>query len=119
MSHTALKDLPFIRSATINVGAHWYNLGIYFGLSTNFLDELRTKFRQDSDRCLTAVLAEWLKNFTSRTGPPTWRGVVIAVASRVGGDNPAEARKIAKNFRSKYCVGCKEMDLLTRCVKCS
>ena len=95
----ALTDLPFIRMATNNVGSHWYNLGIYFQLPTNFLDEIRGKFRQNADRCLTAVLGEWLKNPSSDS--PSWRTVVAAVASRVGGDNPAEARKIARNYTSK------------------
>ncbi len=85
--------------ATINVGSHWYNLGIYFHLPTNSLDEFRSKFRQNANRCLTAVLGEWLKNPTNETA--SWRAVVAAVASRVGGDNPAEARKIARNYTSE------------------
>lgn len=53
---------------------------------------------------MIAVLAEWLKNPSPRTGPPTWKKVVVAVASRVGGDNPSEARRIGKNFKRTYVV---------------
>ena len=85
----------------VNVSAQWYNIGIHFGISTDVLDNIRTKNRQDSDRCLTYVIAEWLKNWKPKFGAPSWRRVVIVVASRVGGDNPAEARKIAQNYKSE------------------
>ena len=84
----------------INVSAHWYNIGIHFGLSTNTMDKFRSRNRQDSDKCLTCVIVEWLKNFREKHGVPTWKKVIIAVSSRVGGDNPAEACRIAKNYKS-------------------
>ena len=77
----------------------WYNIGIGFGISTSKLEEFRSKYR-DPDRCLTCVLVEWIKNPNPKYAPPTWRKLVIAVASRVGGDNPALARKIAM----KQCI---------------
>lgn len=30
--------------------------------------------------------------------PPTWREVVVAIAKKSGGENPAEAERIAKLF---------------------
>ena len=73
----------------------WYNIGIGFGISTSKLEEFRSKHRGDPDRCLTCILAEWIINCNPKYAPPTWRKLVIAVASRVGGDNPALARKVA------------------------
>lgn len=94
-----LKDLPYIRMAMINVSSHWYNIGIHVGIPTGTLDKFRSKNRNDPDNCLTCVLAEWLKNCSERWGPPTWRKVIIAVSSRVGGDHPAQACKIAKEYK--------------------
>lgn len=93
--------------AMINVTSHWYNIGIHFGIPTGTLDKFRSKNRNDPDNCLTCVLAEWLKNCNQRSGYPTWRKVVIAVSSRVGGDHPAQASKIAKEYQGNrlyiYC----------------
>ena len=85
----------------INVSTHWYNIGIHFHISPSTLDKFRSKNRHNSDNCLTCVLVEWLNNWNRKYGPPTWRKVVIAVASRVGGDNPAEASRIGHQYRSK------------------
>ncbi len=87
--------------AMINVSVRWYNIGVHFGLPINTLDSFRSKNRNDSDKCLTCVIAEWIKNFPKKQGLPTWRKVAIAVSSRVGGDNPSEACKIAKEYASK------------------
>lgn len=100
--HLAMKDLPKIRMAMINVSTHWYNIGIHFGISTSTMDKFRTKNRNDPDNCLTSVIVEWLKNYNERRGPPTWRKVVIAVSSRVGGDHPAEANRIAREYRGMF-----------------
>ena len=94
-SFSALKDLPYIRMAMINVSSHWYNIGIHFGIQTGILDKFRSKNRNDPDNCLTCVLVEWLKNSVH----PTWRKVVIAVSSRVGGDHPAQASRIAREYK--------------------
>ena len=94
--HTEMKDLPYIRAALINVSAEWYNIGVHFKIHVNILDQIKKENRSDCDRCLTAMIAEWLKS--NRGDPPTWKKVVAAIASRVGGDNPSEARKIAKDY---------------------
>ena len=94
--HTEMKDLPYIRAALINVSAEWYNIGVHFKIHVNILDQIKRENRSDCDRCLTAMIAEWLKS--NRGDPPTWKKVVAAIASRVGGDNPSEARKIAEDY---------------------
>ena len=48
-------------------------------------------------RAMKAVIIEWLKkNYdTTRFGPPTWKALVVAVANPLGGNNKAEAERIA------------------------
>ena len=79
----------------VEVCARWYNIGVQFGISVNTLDKIHGENRRDLDRCLTLVIGEWLKNSKCCT----WRKVIIALSSRVGGDNPALAYKIAKNYQ--------------------
>ncbi len=76
----AVKDLPKIRMAMINVSAKWYNIGIHFCIPTSVMDKIRSKNKRDPDNCLTSVIVEWLRNYSERRGPPTWRKVVIAVS---------------------------------------
>lgn len=94
-----LKDLPYIRMAMVDVASHWYNIGIHFGIPTGKMDEIRSKNRNDPDFCLTSILVVWLRTHNLKLGPPTWRKVVIAVSSRVGGDHPSLASKIAKEYK--------------------
>ena len=97
-----VKDLPYVRTSLIGVSAQWYNIGVHFRIDTNRLDEIKKKNRRDCDRCLTAMVAEWLKSNSPRTGPPTWRTVVIAIAAQVGGNNPREAEEVAKHYSSTF-----------------
>ena len=46
-------------------------------------------------------MVEWLQNWNQKYGHPTWRKVVIAVASKVGGDNPAEAYRIGQQYKGE------------------
>ena len=93
-----IKHLPYVRAAMIGVSSNWYMIGIHFGLKPNILDKIQSENRRDTDRCLTAMIAEWLVNSIS---PPTWRKVVIAIASKVGGDNPSEAQRIVEQHQGK------------------
>jgi hypothetical protein len=90
-----LSNLGELRVAVYSLTSKWHNLGIGFGISTSKLEEFRSKYRGDPDRCLTCILAEWIRNCNPKYAPPTWKKLVIVVASRVGGDNPKLAREIA------------------------
>ena len=48
-------------------------------------------------QAMEAVITEWLKmNYnTTEVGPPTWKALVAAVANSLGGNNKAEAERIA------------------------
>ena len=82
----------------IKVAVKWYNIVLQLGVDMSILDEIRSAHRGDSNRCLTRTIWEWLKN----SSKCTWRKVVIAVSARVGGDNPALARDIAKECKGEY-----------------
>ena len=98
-----LNHLRELRLAVCSLTARWYNMGISLGISTGKLEEFRIKYR-DPDRCLTCVLAEWITNCNPTHAPPTWRKLVIAVASRVGADNPSLARRIAmQKYTCRLC----------------
>ena len=99
-----LKDLPLVRKAMVNVSQNWFSIGINFRVPHSKLDDIRRKYRNESERSLNAVLAEWLNNYNPKYGPPTWRSIVATIASRVGGDNPAEAKRIAENYTSEFVV---------------
>ena len=99
---SGLNHLKDLRLAVCSLTARWYNMGVSLGIPSSKLDEFRSKYR-DPDRCLTCTLAEWITNCNQKFAPPTWRKLIIAVASRVGADNPALARRIALQ-QSKLCV---------------
>jgi len=81
--------------AMIDVSVNYYSIGLQLGVDMSKLDKIRAAHRRDSDRCLTLVIGEWLKN----SRKCTWRKVVISVAAKVGGDNPALATKIARECK--------------------
>ena len=82
------------------VSAHWKNVGLNLGLDVADLDRIGQENKRSTDKCLTAVIAEWLKNHPPDC-PPTWRKVCFTVAERIGGDNPSEARRIANEHNSE------------------
>ena len=53
-------------------------------------------------QAMQAVIVEWLnKNYnTARFGPPTWKALVAAVANTLGGNNKAEAERIASKHKA-------------------
>ena len=72
-----------------------------FGIDVAELDKIERENRHNSDRCLTFVIAEWLKNHQP---DPTWRKVCFTLAAQAGGDNPSEAKKIALQWNSEWLV---------------
>ena len=86
--------------AMIDVSGSYRKIGIHFGLSPNVWD----KTYSNDIAGLICVLAEWLNNW-SGYGPPTWKKIVIAVATRSGGDNLCLSDDIAENYLGQYiCV---------------
>lgn len=84
--------MAYIRVAMLAVSTRWKDIGLIFGINITILDKIGKDYRHNSDKRLTYVIAEWLKNHQPE---PTWRKVCHALAAQAGGDNPSEAKRIA------------------------
>ena len=79
-----------------DVLARYYGIGEMLHLPNDKLEETRGQNLSAAD-AMRKVIMEWLKqNYnSSRFGPPTWKALVDAVEHPAGGNNKAEAEKIA------------------------
>lgn len=50
-----------VYKATAKLKPKWRSLGIALELDVYYLDEIESKYKSDLDRCLEAVVREWLK----------------------------------------------------------
>ncbi len=78
----------------VTIKAKFYEFGIGLGLPPGELQAIQ-RGAQHADQGLAEVLLAWLRNVGVFV-PRTWRGLVKAVDSPVGGNNPALAMAIAK-----------------------
>ena len=88
------------RVRVLHLLAHkWNNIGTV--LRVRNLDTIRKKFPTEPQRCLIAMLSDWLNGQydTQRAVPPSWRMVVYALADRGGGDHRQRAEYVAKNHK--------------------
>ena len=78
---------------------NYHTLGIELGLPIQELSKIKKGFPHALDQAFSEMLLIWLKHSynVERYGPPTWRRLVEAVDSEVGGNNHALAKKIASN----------------------
>ena len=90
--HNVLEEVSTLKSS-------YYSLGVALGIHVSELDAVRSQCSHDVQQALTEVLKLWLrKNYsTSNTTPPTWQGLVTAVASPSGGNNRGLAMDIASH----------------------
>ena len=94
---TAEDNVYDVCQEVMEVSAKYYKLGIVLGLPLSELDKIQQGFPRDMDRALIEVITRWLKHSykVDKHGPPSWRKLVEAVDSKVGGDNHSLAKKIA------------------------
>jgi hypothetical protein len=71
-----------VRDLLFNIRQKWYNIGIELGLSTDELDVIESKYKDDPDRCLVEVIKMWLKSIDPF---PTWS--ILACALRANAIN--------------------------------
>ena len=83
-----------------NVLSRYYEIGVRLHLPDDKLKAIK-KISSDAE-AMNEVIVEWLKkNYNSnRFGSPTWKALVDAVGSPSGGNNKAEAEKIASKHRT-------------------
>ena len=91
-------DLPDVLEAVLDIAARWKSLGTALRIRPAEMDTISAIHHNDPTECLRDVLFGWLQQRydTKRFGQPSWRMLCKAVHKRVGGDNPALARKIAE-----------------------
>ena len=85
-----------------NLRAHWYRIGTALRLSEDTLSCIKQKSTDDAE-AMIGVVSDWFKlNYNwKRFGRPSWKHLVKAVGSPIGGDNTALAMKIAEKHREK------------------
>ena len=101
--HTEIEDLRYVVRVLQPLENKWENIGTV--LRVRNLDTIKKKFPTEPQRCLIAMLSDWLNGQydTQRGKPPSWWMVVFALADRGGGDNRQRAEYVAKNHKG-ICV---------------
>ena len=99
-ANTDLDNIGDIMDELKNVLAHYYKIGKRLNLPKDKLKEIRGHNSSEAD-AMNMVIVEWLrKNYDAdRFGPPTWKALVDAVKHRAGGNNRAEAERIASRHK--------------------
>ena len=91
-------DLADVLEAVLDVAERWKLLGAALRIRLTELDRISATHPNGPTECLRDVLNAWLRQLydTKKFGQPTWRLLCQAVHKRIGGNNPALARKIAE-----------------------
>ena len=90
-------DCEDVVEEVLDVAARWKFLGVALRIRPACLDTISSKNHTDPNGSLRDILHAWLRqtNDTMTYGQPSWRMVCQAIHKRVGGNNPALARRIA------------------------
>ena len=95
------NDSSTIMDELENVLSCYYEIGGRLHLSDDKLKAIQNK-NLSAAAAMKEVIVEWLKrNYDSnKFGPPTWKALVDAVKHPTGGNNKAEAERIASRHRA-------------------
>ena len=99
-------DESHFQEIRVAVGANldgvWRDFGTALGLSPSAIKGVAAAHPGDPGQCMFDILDKWVRKDYNhgKFGPPSWRKLVKAVASNVGGQNPALAEKIANSVRN-------------------
>lgn len=110
LGFAAVNDALAVRKAVQGVIARIPEVGRSLAISSPRLEAIKKVHAGKMDRQSIAIIDTWLRqdinkskapyNIKGNEPHPNWWSLVWAVAHRVGGNNPAEARKIAENYES-------------------
>ena len=94
---TAEEDMYDVYEEVITMAESWERLAVGLRLPPVKRSLIATKYSNNTEKCLLAVVEEWLKGACNiqKYGHPSWRTLVQAVADPIGGINPALAHSIA------------------------
>ena len=85
----------YVKVALVEVRHRWKEVGSVLGLKDADIQTIAQENQNDVDGCLNDMIAAWFAQ-SSEADPATLRKLVGAIATRMGGDKPAHAEKIAK-----------------------
>lgn len=93
-------ELKCILDDLSEVKADCYKIGICLHLKQSDLDSIKLK-NNDFVEAMTEIISNWLKlNYNyQKFGKPTWKALVDAVGSPIGGNNTGLAEEIAKRHQ--------------------
>ena len=83
-----------------NVLSRCYEIGGRLHLSDDKLEAIKKKNSSNVAAAMKEVIVEWLKKNYDSHEPPTWKALVDAVKHPTGGNNTAEAERIASRHRA-------------------
>ncbi len=89
--YLTIADLGELYIATFDARIKWRNFLLVLEISTNTIDSIGTKWRNNPDDCYREGLKEWLKG-----GERSWEDVVKALSSPIVGHTDI-ARTIEKD----------------------
>ena len=94
---TGEEDTYDVYEEVITMAGSWEQMAIGLRLPPPMKSLIATKHCNNPEKCLFAVMEEWLKGVCNvqKYGHPSWRVLVQAVADPIGGANPALAHSIA------------------------
>ena len=94
-------DREYIMAELKNVLARHREIGSRLHLKSVTLDVIGRE-NPGAAQAMEAVIVEWLnKNYnTAKFGLPTWKALVAVVANPLGGNNKAEAERIAGRHKA-------------------
>ena len=96
-NYTGTDDLSDLCTALTPITPRWESFAIQLGIPHATIKTIKKKNNHDPTDCLNDALTEWLDgNYNIvRHGHQSWRKVCKETANKAGGNNNAQAKKIA------------------------
>ena len=113
---TAEEDTYDVFEEVITMAGSWEQLAVGLRLPPPKKSLIAIKHCNSPERCLLAVVEEWLKGDydVEKYGHPSWRLLVRAVADPIGGANPALAHSIAAKHSGNHSSHATESPVVSR-----
>ena len=98
---TAEDDIFEVYAEVISIAGAWEKIAIGLKVPPTKVSCIAKEKPNDPEMCLYSLLHEWIKKTynVQKYGHPSWQFLVKAVASSLGGNNPALAETIAKEHQ--------------------
>ena len=96
----AEDDTHSVYREVLDLAGRWPDICVALGLH-RLKGEIAAMYPGCPRDCLQEVIVRWLRKVhnVERYDPPTWKTLVMAVADKAGGENPALAEQIANKHK--------------------